>query len=62
MPHDKNGVALRPGDRVIVEFTVRAVYSTAETCNVDLVRKRDGEQELYLTCQAKQTELVRVAE
>lgn len=58
MPHDKNGVLLQPGDRVLVEFTVRDVYPGAETCNVSLVRARDGEQRLDLTCQAKQTERI----
>jgi hypothetical protein len=37
MPHDRNGVLLSPGDRVTVEFTVRAVHMTEEFCNVDLV-------------------------
>lgn len=37
MPHDRDGLLLSPGDRVTVEFTVRAVHMTEEFCNVDLI-------------------------
>jgi len=36
MPHDKNGILLAPGDRVTMEFTVKAVHATEDLCNVDL--------------------------
>ena len=55
MPHDKNGVELQPGDKVLVEMTVREVYPGAEMCNVSLQRTEEDEQQLSLTCQAKQT-------
>lgn len=61
MPHDKNGKELKPGDKVSVEMTVTAVYPGADTCNVSLERRIDGEQSLFLTCQAAQTELVEAA-
>lgn len=56
MPHDKHGVELVAGDRVLIEMTVEAVYAGAETCNVTLVRRIEGEQQLSMTCQAKQVE------
>lgn len=56
MPHDKNGAELKPGDRVLVEFTVKDVFPGAETCEVSLRRDVEGEQQLWLNCQARQTE------
>lgn len=58
MPHDKNGVLLAKGDKVLIEFTVRDVYPGADMCNVTLERAIEGEQQLTLTCQAAQTEKV----
>lgn len=58
MPHDKRGVLLQPGDKVRMEFTVKEVHPGAETCNVSLVRLEPEEQQLYLTCQAKQVEKI----
>jgi hypothetical protein len=54
MPHDKDGVELKPGDRVAMEFTVRDVFPGAETCNIALVRELPEEQSVHVTCQAKQ--------
>ena len=62
MPHDKNGTLLQPGDKVTLEMTVQQVYPDADTCNVTLVRHIDGEQQLSLTCQAKQVEKMSVSE
>jgi hypothetical protein len=62
MPHDKNGKEVKVGDKVLVEMTVEAVYPGADTCNVSLGRRTEGEQQLSLTCQAAQTEIVAVAE
>lgn len=56
MPHDKNGVELHRGDKVLVEMTVHEVYPGAETCEVSLRREVEGEQKLWLSCQAKQLE------
>ena len=36
MPHDRDGIEVKPGDRVLVECVVKAVHSTADYCNVDL--------------------------
>lgn len=61
MPHDKNGKVLQAGDKVLIEMTVRELYPGADMCNVNLVRNVEGEQQLSLTCQAKQLEKVEVA-
>lgn len=37
MPHDANGVELKEGDSVIMEFTVQKVLANEEFCNVNLV-------------------------
>lgn len=36
MPHDKNGLVINPGDRVVVEFVVKTVTQTEEYCNATL--------------------------
>lgn len=56
--HDKNGNELHVGDKVTVEFEITNLYPGAETCNCTLARAVEGEQALWLTAQAKQTEKV----
>lgn len=36
MPHDVNGKLVRPGQEVIVRFTVKEVYGESGACNVSL--------------------------
>jgi deoxycytidylate deaminase len=36
MPHDRDGVEVKPGDRVLMECVVREVMSTEDYCNVNL--------------------------
>jgi hypothetical protein len=36
MPHDVNGIELKVGDRVTIEFVVKEVHMTEEYCNVRL--------------------------
>lgn len=36
MPHDVNGVELKVGDRVTIEFEVKEVYLTEDFCNLKL--------------------------
>jgi hypothetical protein len=60
MPHDMNGVELKVGDRVNVEMIVYNIYPDAEMCNVVLARTKEQgypetEQQISLSCQAKQT-------
>ena len=60
--HDKNGKPVNVGDTVLVEMTVVATYAGAETCQVGLERKVEGEQVISLCCQAKQTEIIKSAQ
>jgi hypothetical protein len=62
MPHDKFGQELKPGDTVTLEMTVKEVYPGADFCNVSLVREMTNEQQLHLTCQAKQVTKLRPVE
>lgn len=36
MPHDKNGVLLQVGDRVIIPAVVKSITMSEEFCNVTL--------------------------
>jgi hypothetical protein len=36
MPHDKNGVEVKPGDIVTVRFKVKEVQQTEDYCNVTM--------------------------
>lgn len=36
MPHDRDGVELKVGDRVMVPCIVTAIHLTTDFCNVDL--------------------------
>ncbi len=36
MPHDKNGVELKTGDVVTMEFVVKDVYPNVEYCSITL--------------------------
>jgi hypothetical protein len=39
MSHDVNGVEIKVGDRVTIEFEVKEVYMTHDFCNVKLRSK-----------------------
>lgn len=36
MPHDAKGQELKPGDRVLIPFTVKSVHQSEDACNLDL--------------------------
>jgi len=59
VPHDKNGVLLAVGDRVVVEFEVKEIYVGEEYCNVSLVVPgAHGPHNVVssIVCNAKQVE------
>lgn len=36
MPHDRDGSLLEPGDRVTMEFVVKAVFAGEDFCNINM--------------------------
>lgn len=59
MPHDRNGIELKVGDKVFVPMIVEFIYATEKFCNTSLVSEipmYPGETKSHLTVNTKQVE------
>lgn len=65
MPHDKNGQALKVGDKVSIKAEVTAIHEGSEYCNLSLVTVEvmfPSQNKSALSLNAKQVERIGASE